>query len=48
MPPELAGDYQRVWLCREMGWTFAEFDAADYWQVLQALDLLPLLPAKGS
>jgi len=47
IPPAIAAAYQRLWFCRTMGWTFAEYEAADYWAVLQACDLLPLLPAPG-
>ena len=44
IPADVADAYQRTWFCREMGWTFAEYDAADYWDVLQAADLLRVLP----
>jgi len=44
VPLDVAADYRRVWFCREMGWTFAEYDAADYWALLRAEDLLRILP----
>lgn len=48
IPPDVYDDYMRVWFCREMGWTFAEYDAADYWDVLRAYELLRMLPpARG-
>lgn len=47
VPPDVAEDYRRTWFCREMAWTFAEYDAADYWQILRAYDLLRILPSPG-